>query len=134
MIKQYGAIPFLREDGKIKVVLITSASGYWIFPKGNFEQKHGTCGTAQLEAYEEAGVKGVIFPHQVYRANIIIRSGKKVRLMLFPLEVNEVFEKWPEDFRRQRRIVDFTDADQLISSDALKRCLGSFARDMLVEE
>ncbi len=131
MIKQYGAIPFVQEDGVLKVVLVTSASGSWIFPKGNFEEKLGKCGTAQLEAFEEAGVKGRIHAKCVYRTNIIIRSGKKVRLILYPLEVSKLCKKWPEVERRERRIVSLADADRLITTDGLKRCLGCFARDFL---
>lgn len=134
MIKQYGAIPFIRGKEGVKVVLVTSASGFWIFPKGNFEEKHGSCGTAQLEAFEEAGVKGVIYPHQIYRANATIRSGKKVRLMLYPLEVVQVFDKWPEDQRRKRVIVSLMEAEKLIDSDGLKHCLGVFARDFMIDE
>lgn len=130
-IKQYGAIPFVREDGTVKVVLITSANGYWIFPKGNFEEKHGKIGTARLEAFEEAGVKGRIDSGRVYRANVAIGSGKRARLILFPLEVSKLLKKWPEDFRRERRIVTLPDADRLIMSDGLKKCLTGFARDYL---
>lgn len=129
MIKQYGAIPFIHEGGEIKVVLVTSANGNWIFPKGNLEKKLGTCATAKLEAFEEAGVKGVLHAHHIYRANVIIRGGKKTRLMLYPLEIEEVFEEWPEEYRRQREIVNLSDAGKLIESEALLRCLQHFARD-----
>jgi 8-oxo-dGTP pyrophosphatase MutT (NUDIX family) len=134
MIKQYGAIPFTRDDGTIRVVLVTSAGGCWIFPKGNFEEEFGKCGTAELESFEEAGVKGKVLPHPVYRAKIMIRGGIKARLMLYPLEVQQVFDQWPEDDRRQRRIVTLNEADQLIDSRGLKRCLGGFARDFLPEK
>ncbi len=131
MIKQYGVIPFVRENGTIKVVLVTSASGCWIFPKGNFEEKHGKVGTAQMEALEEAGVEGRIDPQHVYRASVTIGGGRRARLVLYPLEVGQILEEWPESFRRERKVVNLTDADQLITSNELKKCLGSFARDHL---
>ena len=134
MIKQYGAIPFMRSRGAIRVVLVTSSRGCWIFPKGNLEEAHGTCGTAQLEAFEEAGVKGIVYPHQICRTNIILRSGKRARMALFPLEVVAVFDQWPESDRRHRRIVWVAEARQLIESEGLKRCLGAFVRDFLFEE
>lgn len=134
MSKQYGAIPFIRDKGTVKVVLVTSASGYWIFPKGNFEEEHGKCGTAMLEAFEEAGVTGELHPHHVYRVNVTMHGGKKARLVLFPLEVETVHDQWPEDSRRKRKIVNLKDARKLIESDGLQKCLGSFVRDFLLEE
>lgn len=134
MIKQYGAIPFIRNGGELKLVLVTSASGYWIFPKGNFEKKLGTCGTAEMEAFEEAGVRGDLYPHTVYRTNVMIRGGKKVRMMLYPLEVQKVCGNWPEMHRRKREIVIIDDVGKFITSDALLKCVDRFSRDFLFEE
>ena len=128
-IKQYGAIPYIHDEGELKVILITSANGFWIFPKGNFEEEHGKSGTARLEAYEEAGVKGHIDTDRPYRANVSIGGGRRARLVLYPLEVRKLYEEWPEADRRERRIVNLADADELIDSEELKKCLGTFARD-----
>ena len=129
MIKQYGAIPYLIQDGELHVVLVTSASGYWIFPKGNLEEDLGKCATARLEALEEAGVKGTIHPKNAYRANVMIGGGKTARLLLYPLEIKTIYEEWSEDNRRDRAIVSVADACKLIDSDELKKCLWRFASD-----
>ncbi|VGO23048.1 NUDIX hydrolase [Pontiella sulfatireligans] len=131
MMKQYGAIPYVREDDGIKVVLITSASGYWIFPKGRFEEDLGKQGTAEEEAYEEAGVKGKIRKNNTYRTKVVIKSGERVHLTLYALEVKTVLNKWPEAGRRKRKIVSLAKAEELMDSDALKGCLRHFFRDML---
>ena len=128
-IRQYGAIPYMREDGKLKVVLVTSAAGFWIFPKGNFEDEHGKCGTAQLEAYEEAGVKGKVDPKRPYRTSVLISGGRRARLVLYPLEVSKLYKEWPEDSRRERKVVSLKDAGRLIDSEGLTKCLDRFARD-----
>jgi 8-oxo-dGTP pyrophosphatase MutT (NUDIX family) len=119
----------MREDGRLKVVLVTSAAGFWIFPKGNFEDEHGKCGTAELEAYEEAGVKGKVDPKRRYRTNVIISGGRRARLVLYPLEISKLCKEWPEAFRRERRIVSLKDAGRLLGSDGLRKCLNRFARD-----
>ncbi|VGO12957.1 hypothetical protein PDESU_01511 [Pontiella desulfatans] len=131
MQKQYGAIPFVHEDGELKVVLVTSASGYWIFPKGRYEKDRGKLGTAELEAYEEAGVKGKLLKKKAYRTKVVIRSGERVHLTLYALEVRTIHEKWLESDRRKRVIVSVQKAGKLIDSDALKDCLRRFQRDFL---
>lgn len=131
MIKQYGAIPFMREDGELKVVLVTSASGYWIFPKGRYEEELGKQGTAELEAFEEAGVKGKLLGKNPYRTKVVIKSGETVRLTLYPLEVQKLFGSWEEDDRRERKVVSVPKALKLMDSSALKDCLRKFQRDYL---
>ena len=131
MIKQYGTIPFVREDNGIKVVLITSAGGYWIFPKGRYEKELGRQGTAETETCEEAGVEGKLYKHHRYRTKVHIKSGERVRLTLYPLEVKIIHDQWDEDDRRERRIVSVSEAEELMSSKELMACLRHFQRDFL---
>ncbi|MDZ8120367.1 NUDIX hydrolase [Pontiella agarivorans] len=126
MQKQYGAIPFLYEKGQLKVVMITSARGYWIFPKGRFEDKLGKSGTAALEALEEAGIEGRVDKKHVYRTKVLIKSGELVRLSLFALKVNIIHDEWDENDRRKRRIVSIREAKTLITSEGLRDCLEQF--------
>lgn len=129
MIQQFGVIPYLKKKGEIRVVLITSASGYWIFPKGNLERHLGKRGTAELEGFEEAGVTGKIDSKICYRAILMIRGGKKAHLSLYPLKVDKLCDSWPEDSRRQREIIKLNDARRLITSSELLQCLDAFADD-----
>ncbi|MDF7800618.1 NUDIX domain-containing protein [Pontiellaceae bacterium B1224] len=132
MQKQYGVIPFLRGDRGIEVVMITSASGFWIFPKGQYEKEHGKRGTAELEAFEEAGVKGKLLKKNSYRTKVYIRSGEQVRLTLYAFEVRSLSAKWKEDYRRERRVVSIDEAKKLISSHKLMQCLEKFERDFVL--
>lgn len=129
MQKQYGAIPFLHEKGMLKVVLITSASGYWIFPKGRYEEDLGKTGTAELEALEEAGVEGKASKKKSYQTEVFIKSGELVSLTLYPLEVKTIYKKWDEDHRRNRQIVSIKEAKKLLASKALENCLKKFQAD-----
>ena len=130
MQKQYGAIPFVRGDDGIEVVMVTSASGYWIFPKGRFEKECGKGGTAELEALEEAGVEGKLFKKNSYSVKVYIKSGERVHLTLYPLEVKTIYKQWKEDDRRKRRVLSVAKARKLISSDELMECLEKFERDI----
>jgi len=132
MQKQYGVIPFVRGEKGIKVVLITSANGYWIFPKGQYEKDLGKSGTAELEAYEEAGVKGVLLKKNTYRTKVYIKSGEQVHLTLYALEVRTLSKKWKEDFRRERKVLSIAKARKLITSDRLMDCLEKFERDFVL--
>jgi 8-oxo-dGTP pyrophosphatase MutT (NUDIX family) len=132
MTKQYGAIPFVRQDDEIKVVLVQSARGYWIFPKGQYEDHLGKRGTAELEAFEEAGVKGTLHKKKAYHTKVFIKSGERVHLTLYALEVKKMCEKWPEQGRRMRKVVSLKTAEQLISSEGLLACLQHFERDFPV--
>ena len=129
MVKQYGAIPFVYDDGELKVVLVTSAAGYWIFPKGSYEKKLGKEGTAALEALEEAGVEGRIDKRNAYHAKVFAKSGDRVSLTLYPLEVGTMHSEWDEDYRRKRTLATMAEAEKLITSEELAECLFAFQQD-----
>ncbi len=58
---QFGALPYKIVDGQVVVLLITSRGrGKWIFPKGRQMEGKTPWESAELEAYEEAGVVGEI--------------------------------------------------------------------------
>jgi len=129
MEKQYGVIPFIRDSGELKVVLVTSANGFWIFPKGRYEKELGKQGTAALEALEEAGVQGRLYKKNPYRTKVTIKSGERVRLTLYAMKVDKIQSEWQEDNRRKRVVVTIAKAKKMIDSEALKACLMQFDRD-----
>ena len=129
MQKQYGAIPFIRHKGGLKVVMITSAGGYWIFPKGQYEAEHGKTGTAALEALEEAGVEGEVIKRPRYKTKVLIKNGDWVRLTLYPMSVETIYDEWDEDYRRERKVITIKEAEGLITSEGLRDCLEQFEND-----
>src|SRR3546814_3720198 len=62
ILEQVGALPFRRSaDGVLEVMLITSRdTGRWIIPKGWPMEGRSGPSAAQQEAFEEAGVLGII--------------------------------------------------------------------------
>jgi 8-oxo-dGTP pyrophosphatase MutT (NUDIX family) len=132
MQKQYGAIPYVRKEDGIHVILITSARGYWIFPKGQYEEDRGKRGTAELEAYEEAGVKGRLNRKLSYCTKVVIGNGDRVHLTLYPLEVKTICKTWKEDRRRERKLIPVAEAKLKITSAELLDCLEKFERDFII--
>lgn len=122
-IFQYGAIPYRRADGGTQFLIITSRrTRRWIFPKGGLIEGMSPAETAAEETFEEAGVRGTVgtVPLGQYRA---VKSGPAgqapLLIEMFPLEVAEVFDDWPEKAERQRRWVTLDDARHKLSEPDL---------------
>lgn len=120
---QFGAIPYRTVDGEINFLLITSRrTRRWIFPKGGLIEGLSPAGIAAEEAYEEAGVRGTVGAKPVgrYLADKSgPASGTRLSIEMYPLEVTEQFDDWPERRERRRRWVKLAEARRLLSEPAL---------------
>jgi 8-oxo-dGTP pyrophosphatase MutT (NUDIX family) len=97
-IRQAAAIPI--RDGRI--CLVTSSSGKrWVIPKGNFEPGKSACEIALQEAWEEAGLTGVLQREPV-GSYLYEKYGSSHHVLVFVLHVAELADKWPEDQVRRR--------------------------------
>lgn len=109
MLTQYGVIPVRRTaSGKIEVLLITSRdTRRWVVPRGNPIPGKSSVASAAQEAFEEAGISGLIDPEPRgrYRYDKRRRDGTSVEaeVMLFRMGVEKVAKHWPEMRQRQRR-------------------------------
>ena len=129
--KQYGVLPYYKKSGKIIIVLITSRiSNKWIVPKGN-QMPHKTKRESALqEAYEEAGLIGLLDKKLKFRISIM-SHGKKTDLTLYPMRINRpMIKKWPEKHQRKRKEVTCEQAQSLVVwpefEDCIKRWKKSF--------
>lgn len=110
-------------DGRI--CLITSSSGKrWLLPKGHREHGLNFLETARQEAWEEAGLIGVINPSPV-GAYEYQKLGRNYRVVIFWMKVTHVQRKWPESKRRRRRWLRSVEALPHISDSALRRIVHS---------
>ena len=105
---QYGALPYRRSKGHpAEFMLVTSReTRRWIIPKGwpkNGKLPH-RC--AAHEAFEEAGVLGIVGRRPVgsFSYKKRLKSGRSVEceVRVFPLEVTRQKKEWPE--KQQRRV------------------------------
>ena len=81
--KQYGVLPYFKQSGKIKIILITGRrSNQWIVPKGNRMWHKTKRESALQEAYEEAGLIGLLNKKQKFHISIMSHC-EKIDLTLY---------------------------------------------------
>lgn len=122
--KQYGVLPYYKQSGKIIIILITSRnSNRWIVPKGNLMSHKSKRETALQEAFEEAGLIGLLDKNLKF--HIPIKShGKKTELTLYPMRVNiPLIKKWPEKHQRKRIKVSCNRAQSLVVWPEFGACI-----------
>ncbi len=99
LIRQAAAIPI--HSGR--VCLVMSSSGKrWIIPKGCIESGQSAAETALLEAWEEAGLLGILHPEPV-GSYLYEKYALQCHVTVFLMQVTQVSEDWPERSRRPRR-------------------------------
>jgi 8-oxo-dGTP pyrophosphatase MutT (NUDIX family) len=100
IVRQAGAIPYRRMPEGLRVLLITSRdTGRWVIPKGHVEKDQTAAMAAATEAYEEAGLVGVMgdFPLGFYTYGKRLRSGavQPATVEVYGFEVAVQMKKWP---------------------------------------
>lgn len=107
---QYAALPYVIQDGELRLLLITSRdTGRWIIPKGWPMKGLEGALVAATEAYEEAGVRGAVaslpFAEFDYLKRLSETKRKRCHVQVFPLRVTEELDDWPEKTQRRREWV-----------------------------
>ncbi len=99
---QSGVVPFKRNNGNFEVLLIRSRKNKrWIFPKGIIEPGMSPEDSAAKDAFEEAGVKGKISTGY-YVTYTYKKWGGICNVTVYPMEIEKVYEEWPESFRKRK--------------------------------
>jgi 8-oxo-dGTP pyrophosphatase MutT (NUDIX family) len=100
MSHRVGAIPFIAEDGDVKLLMVTSLTrGRWVFPKGMLKRGEGKLKGCRREAFEEAGIKGAILSDLPITAIINSKDESKSDIMAvtcYPMFVTKQTKEWPE--------------------------------------
>lgn len=117
---QYAALPLQERDGEICVLLVTSRETHrWVLPKGWGEKGLNGAQVATKEAFEEAGIRGVIQDAPVgtyhYTKRLRKQSTVECEVEVYPLMVDKLAANWPE--RGQRRREWFTLAQAALVID-----------------
>ncbi|MET1110425.1 MAG: NUDIX hydrolase [Allosphingosinicella sp.] len=116
MLIQYGVIPVRpTTDGKVEVLLITSRdTRRWVVPRGNPIAGKSAIASAAQEAFEEAGISGLVEPEPLgrYRYDKRRRDGTSVEaeVLLFLMGVQKLAKHWPEMGQRERRWFEVEEA------------------------
>lgn len=96
-----------RRSPRIEILLVTSReTKRWVTPKGWPMKDRPDYAAAATEAFEEAGVDGIIAeqPFGAFEYDKTLKRGdvKPVTADVYPLEVITVRETWPEVGQRSR--------------------------------
>ena len=115
MVRQAAVIPI--HDGQI--CLVTSRSGKrWVIPKGKIDPEHTPIEAALVEAWEEAGLVGLVKGDTI-GSFYYEKLGKTYHVIVFVMEVTSVAEAWPEQAIRQREWLDVESAASRVIDDGL---------------
>src|SRR5688572_24671120 len=101
LFKQSCVVPYIKTGDDLQIVLVASASGSgWVLPKGVIERSMTPEESAAKEAIEEAGVIGIVASDIVAEYEYE-KWGGKCHVKVYPLEVTELLESWPEMDNRE---------------------------------
>lgn len=118
---KWGVVPYRSlSSGKFEVLIISTRRKNWSLPKGNLMKNIGPARTAQLEAYEEAGVDGTLHP-----SPIPCKIGRNC-IYLFPMEVTKVYDEWPESYFRKRKWIRLSKARHMLHHSEMGKALRKF--------
>jgi len=120
-LRQAAVVPV--SDGQ--VCMVTSSSGKrWIVPKGMIDPGHTAGEAALIEAWEEAGLVGVLRPEPA-GSYVYQKYGRTHHVIVFVMEVAEALADWPERTIRRREWVHPDTAADRVDELSLKLIIES---------
>lgn len=133
--RQAGAIPYKVIDRQVVFLIVTSRrTGRWIFPKGAPIDGLSPPEVAAREAFEEAGVEGVVTEAPIGSYSTVKVKGVRrmdVEVDMYPLKVEAQHDSWPEKGQRHRHWVLLPEARRLLSDARLVELAGELAERVL---
>ena len=127
---QAAALPYRVRRTGIEVLLVTSRrQGRWILPKGNVGGSENARLAAQREAFEEAGVVGLVGRTPVGRSPHGDADGAPL-VEVYLLRVERALATWPEGGMRRRQWMSLPAARRRVGVPALRDVLAEAARQL----
>lgn len=125
---QCGVVCWRQRGSEIEVLLLTSRdTGRWVIPKGWSMQGKSLTEAAALEAWEEAGITGVIRPVPIGSYRYSKRELQaEIDVQVFSLLVTRVAEKFPERRQRKRGWFSTATAAALVAEPELAELIADF--------
>jgi 8-oxo-dGTP pyrophosphatase MutT (NUDIX family) len=123
LLRQAGVVPV--RGGQ--VCLVTSRSGKrWVVPKGNMELGKTAGEVALQEAWEEAGLLGLLQPEPI-GSYVYEKDGFTCYVTVFLMQVTDTTDNYPESAVRQRLWMPFTQALGRVDDVGLRELLRAVA-------
>src|SRR5438874_1981919 len=118
-LQQAAAIPVRLGQ----VCLITSRNGKrWVIPKGCLEPGKSAGEIALQEAWEEAGLMGILQVDPV-GSYLYEKESRKHHVLVFLMQVTQVAETWPERSWRERSWLHFSQAQLQVEDYGLQELI-----------
>ena len=123
--KQYAALPWRYSGGSREVLLISSRdTGRWVIPKGWPIRGLSPAETAAREAYEEAGLGGMVSKKPIgefeYGKRLDNGAVLATRVEVFALEQMVQHKDWPEQGQRRLQWFSVPEAAEAVEEPELK--------------
>ncbi|MDA0661534.1 MAG: NUDIX hydrolase [Proteobacteria bacterium] len=133
-VPQSAVIAYQRRWFRLRVLLVTSLNTQrWVLPKGHINTGLTPQESAAQEAYEEAGVEGIVASESIGAYHYLKaehKGGGGRRVDVFPMAVSRVLSDWPEMDLRRRKWMFVADAIDAVDEAELKQLLEAFGRAM----
>lgn len=128
---QYAALCWRPAATGVEVLLITSRdTGRWVIPKGWPMPGLSPESAAAQEAWEEAGVEGIVCPVTVgrygYQKCLSVRDSVPCAVAVYGLRVKHLADQFPEAKERQRQWFPTDQAASLVNEPDLGRLIAGF--------
>lgn len=129
---QVAALPWRWSNDRVEIMLITSRdTGRWVLPKGWPEMGEELFDAAAREAKEEAGISGAISRVEAgrYFYDKIRTNADDIacEVLVYPLEVDKMADKWKEKRQRKRKWFHADEAAGLVLEPDLATVIADFS-------
>jgi len=128
---QVGALPWRQaDDGPVGILLVTArGSGRWIIPKGWPMRGRSLAEASAQEAYEEAGIRGIVgaeLGRYRYEKDRSLLRPLLCEVAVHSLKVEEEYAAWPENRQRRRKGFELRAAANAVRATDLARLIRNF--------
>jgi 8-oxo-dGTP pyrophosphatase MutT (NUDIX family) len=129
--RQVAALAWRRSGPGVDVLLVTSRNTRrWLLPKGWLVAGKSSAESAMVEAFEEAGVRGVAAdqPLGSYHYDKVLKDGslRPCKVDVFAIPVVKLLDEWPEMGQRRRRWYSALTAASMVAEPDLAEILSAF--------
>lgn len=107
-------------------MLITSTRRRrWTIPKGFVKTGLSPIESAGEEAWEEAGIRGLVSQVPIGRY-VYTKRAMQLSVDVFSMHVETIFEVWPENWKRQRQWISLAESVVIIEEPGLRDVIEKF--------